>query len=94
VGLILDLAVVALALVVIGSLAVLAWTLAVSASKAVERQRVLIAERRQSIADAEIRLRTSAERASTTLAGLVRRTRPATSVATESDSSPGDSPDA
>ena len=93
-GLILDLAVVALALVVIGSLAVLAWTLAVSAPKSVERQRVLTSERRQSIADAEVRLRASADRAATALAGLVGRTQPAASVATESDSSPGDSPDA
>lgn len=93
-GLILDLAVVALALAVIGSLAVLAWTLAISAPRAVHRQRARIAERRASIADAEVRLRASVDRAATTLAELVRRTRPRTSVVGTAEQPPGDPPDA
>ena len=93
-GLILDLAVAALALVVIGSLAVLAWTLAVTASRATDRQRARVAEQRASISDADARLRATADQASKALAALVHRTRPAASVATESDQSPGDPPDA
>ncbi len=92
-GLILDLAVAALALVVIGSLAVLAWTLAVSASRTANRQRVQMTKQREAVADAEARLIASADRASTTLAELVGRTRPATPVGDESDQSPGDIPD-
>ena len=55
-GLILDLAVAALALVVIGSLATLAWTLAVSAVRATARGRERVAARRRRVADAEARL--------------------------------------
>jgi hypothetical protein len=85
VGLILDLAVVALALVVIGSLALLAWTLAVSAVRAVHRGRADIAESRRSVADADARLRASATRASSIVEDLVRRTTPATRSSTATD---------
>jgi hypothetical protein len=74
VALILDLAVVALALVVIGSLALLAWTLAVSAVRASRRSLVGVADARRSIADADARLRASAARAGSTLEELARRT--------------------
>jgi hypothetical protein len=77
VGLILDLAVVALALVVIGSLALLAWTLAVSSVRAVQRGRANVAESRRSVADADARLQASAARASSALEELARRTTPA-----------------
>jgi hypothetical protein len=74
VGLILDLAVVALALVVLGSLAVLAWTLAVSAVRSSRRNRAGVANARRSIADADERIRASAARARSTLEELSRRT--------------------
>jgi hypothetical protein len=65
--LILDVAVVALATLVIVSLALLAWTLAVSSVRAMhaERERVVAARRR--VADAEERVRISARRASAAL---------------------------
>jgi hypothetical protein len=74
VGLILDLAVVILGLLVIGSLALLAWTLAVSSVRAVGIGRTRVALSRQSIADAEARLRTSAAGATSTLSVLEART--------------------
>ena len=49
-GLILDLAVVAVALLVVASLALLAWTLAVGGSAAVERGRRRVAHARGTIA--------------------------------------------
>lgn len=55
-GLILDLAVVAVTLVVIGSLALLAWTLAVGATRATAQGRSRVAGMRTAIADAEARL--------------------------------------
>ena len=61
-GLILDLAVVALGLVVIGSLATLAWTLAVSAVRAERRGVARVADARRRAADAEERVRTAAAR--------------------------------
>ena len=64
-GLILDLAVVALAVAVIGSLALLTWTLAVSAVRAVADGRAGIAAARRRVSDAEVRLRAAAEGAST-----------------------------
>ena len=70
VGLILDLAVVALALAVIGSLALLAWTLAVSAVRATRDQRREVASLRQRVADADERLRLAAARAGATLERL------------------------
>ena len=55
-GLILDLAVVALAVAVIGSLALLAWTLAVSAVRAVADGRAEVAAARRRVTEAEARL--------------------------------------
>jgi hypothetical protein len=74
VGLILDLAVVVLAVVVIGSLALLAWTLAVSAVRASRRSLARVTNARRSIAEADIRLRASAARAGATLEELSHRT--------------------
>jgi membrane protein implicated in regulation of membrane protease activity len=74
VGLILDLAVAALALVVIGSLALLAWTLAVSAVHATSVGRKRVARSRRRVADAEARLPDTARRATGILAKLVERT--------------------
>jgi hypothetical protein len=73
VGLILDLAVAVLAGLVIVSLALLAWTLAVTSVRAigVERERVKAA--RRSVTDAEARIRGSASRASAVLAGIASR---------------------
>jgi len=76
VGLILDFAVVALAVAVIGSLALLSWTLAVSAVRAVRESRERVAGARGSVDEAEERLRTAAARASATLARLGERTAP------------------
>jgi hypothetical protein len=76
VGLILDLTVVALALVVIGSLALLAWTLAISAVRAERRALAGVTDARRSIADAEARLRISAARATAALEDLRQRTEP------------------
>jgi len=76
VGLILDLAVIVLAAIVIGSLALLAWTLAVNAVEAVDQGRARIAQSRHAVADAEARLHAAAERASTALAELTQRTAP------------------
>jgi hypothetical protein len=70
VGLILDLAVVVLAVAVIGSLALLTWTLAVSAVRAVAQGRANIAAARRRAADTELRMRTTAERALTKAARL------------------------
>jgi hypothetical protein len=76
VGLILDLAVVAIALVVIGSLGTLAWTLAVSGVGAVRRERVAVSKARERVREADRRMRAAAARASTTVGDLVARTRP------------------
>lgn len=72
-GLILDLAVAALALVVIGSLATLAWTLAVSAVRATARGRERVAARRRRVADAEARLPEWSARANRTLEKALSR---------------------
>jgi len=85
VALILDLAVVGLALLVIGSLALLASTLGVSAVRSVERGRERVAASRRSVARAEARLRSSASGIAATLSDLAARTRPPT---------PGDRTDA
>ena len=69
-GLIFDLAVAALALMVIGSLALLAWTLAVSAVRAVEVGRERVTGLRQSLTDAEGRLQSASKRATEALAEL------------------------
>jgi hypothetical protein len=85
VGLILDLAVAALALLVIGSLALLAWTLGISAVRSVQRERLRVADARRTVAAADDRMRTSAAAASHMLTGLVARTTPP---------KPGDDPEA
>jgi len=76
VGLILDLAVVILGLLVIGSLALLAWTLAVSSVRSVRDGRAWVAASRRSITDAEARLRSGAAEATATLSDLATRTTP------------------
>jgi len=93
VGLILDLAVAALALVVIGSLALLAWTLGVSAVRSVRRGRTSVAEARRSAAESEVRLAAAAERARSTLERFARRTTPMTPM-TPQPQPPGEQPDA
>jgi hypothetical protein len=74
VGLILDLAVAALALVVIGSLGLLAWALAVSAVRAVHRGRRQVGVLRDTVADGEARIQRAAVRASAALAEISQRT--------------------
>ena len=74
VGLILDLAVVILGLLVIGSLALLAWTLAVSSVRAVRAEQVRVAAARRSIAEVEARFSAAADQAEGVLADLVART--------------------
>ena len=73
-GLILDAAVVALAVAVIGSLALLTWTLAVNAVRAVADGRAEVAAARRRVTDAEGRLQVVGARASATLARLNERT--------------------
>ncbi len=65
-GLILDLAVVGVTLVVLGSLALLAWTVAVGATRAAERGRTRVAGMRRGIAAAEARMRTTDQPGETT----------------------------
>jgi len=55
-GLVLDLAIVAVTLIVIASLGLLAWTLAVGATRATAQGRERVAGMRAAIADAEARL--------------------------------------
>jgi hypothetical protein len=74
VGLILDLAVAALALVVIGSLATLAWTFAVSAVRATARGRERVVSLRRSAADADARLPGTLARTDAALLEAVART--------------------
>jgi len=74
VGLILDAAVIALAVAVIGSLALLSWTLAVNAVRAVADGRAEVAAARQRVTDAEGRLQVAGARASAALARLNERT--------------------
>ena len=62
-GLILDLAVVAVAMVVIASLALLAWTLGVSGARAVADERERVAAMRRSVAELKGRLRSLARSA-------------------------------
>ena len=85
VGLIFDLAVAALALLVIGSLALLAWTLGFSAAREARRARRRVADLRRDVVEAESRLRSSAAEASATLAQLATRI---------TSPKPGDGPDA
>ena len=72
-GLILDVAVIALAVAVVGSLALLSWTLAVSAVRAVADGRAEVAAARRRVAEAEEELAASAARAHDALARLNRR---------------------
>jgi hypothetical protein len=85
VGLILDLAVAALALLIVGSLALLAWTLGVSAVREARRGHRQVADLRREVVEAESRLRSGAVAANATLAELTARTTSPTS---------GDGPDA
>ena len=62
-GLILDLAVLAIAAVVVGSLALLSWTFAISSARSVRRGRLEIAAARSAVADAEARILRVAEQA-------------------------------
>ena len=73
-GLILDLAVVALAVAVIGSLALLAWTLAVNVVRAVADGRADVAAARRRVVDAETRLHVAGARTSAALEWLNERT--------------------
>ena len=83
-GLFLDLAVIVLVGVVIGSLALLAWTLAVTAVDATRQARARVDQSRHAVADAEARLHAAAKRASTALAELAELTQRTV---------PGDRPD-
>jgi hypothetical protein len=94
VGLILDLAVAALALLVIASLGMLAWTLGVSAVRATRQGRRQVADAREIVAEAGTRARTGAAGLSATLATLVARTTPTTPSTPTNRSKPGDEPDA
>jgi len=76
VGLILDLAVVALALIIIGSLGFLAWTLAISTVRASRRGRRLVAGWTRSVATVDSWMQTGAPTTTATLADLANRTRP------------------
>jgi hypothetical protein len=73
VGLILDVAVAVLAGLVIVSLALLAWTLAVTSVRAIGDERERVKAARRSVIDAEARIRGSANRASAVLAGIASR---------------------
>ena len=86
-GLILDLAVAALALLVIGSLGLLAWTLGVSSVRATRQGRRRVAIARQGLRAAEDGLPSRAADLGETLARLAARTAPST------PSKPGDEPD-
>ena len=61
-GLILDLAVVAVTIVVLASLALLAWTVAIGGTRAAEQGRTRVAGMRREIADVESRLRAGTDR--------------------------------
>lgn len=77
-GLILDLAVAALALVVIGSLATLAWTLAVSAVRATAQARERVASRRRWVARVKAELPEALAHADAEVVSALNRTaRPA-----------------
>ena len=92
-GLILDVAVVAIALVVIGSLATLAWTLGVSGVGAVRRERVAVAQARERVAATELRLRAATARATTAVGVVAARTRPDRPPSPASTTEPGEPTD-
>jgi hypothetical protein len=73
VELVLDLAAVTLGLLVIGSLALLAWTLAVSAVRAMRRERERVADARMAVAAAERRIAAEAARLSAGLDDLAKQ---------------------
>jgi hypothetical protein len=75
VGPILDLAVAALVVVVLGSLSLLAWTLAVSSVTATRRARRRVADARQVLHEHEVRLHTSRVRAQRQIDRLSERVR-------------------
>jgi hypothetical protein len=75
VGTVLDVAAVALALVVTGSLALLAWTLSVSAVHRIRRGRRVVAEARAQLARAEPQLNELAATARDQLRDLAERTK-------------------
>ena len=74
-GLILDLAVAALALLVIGSLALLAWKLSISAVRATGEGRASVAESRRAVAEIQDHLPSKAAAVAASLAKLAERTR-------------------
>ena len=74
-GLIFDLAVVIIGLLVIGSLALLAWTLAVSGVRAVKAERARVEVARRSVAEAEARVTAAAADSAAILAELTSQTR-------------------
>jgi archaellum component FlaG (FlaF/FlaG flagellin family) len=74
VGLIFNVAVVAIAAGVIGALALLTWTLAVNAVRAVNDRRAEVAAARRRVADAEQRLQSSGARTYEALARMIDRT--------------------
>jgi len=96
VGLILDLAVVALALVVLVALATLAWTLAVSTVRAARAERERVADLRIRVADAERRLVDVGGGAAATLRELAERSARTggNAVRGRRTTTPGDAPDA
>ena len=65
-ALILDLAVLAIAAVVVGSLALLTWTFAVSGVHSVRRGRLEVGAARSAVADAEARIQAFGRRARAT----------------------------
>jgi hypothetical protein len=75
VGVILDLAVAALVVVVLGSLSLLAWTLAVSSVTATRRARRRVADARQALHEHEVGLHTSRVRAQRQIDRLAERVR-------------------
>ncbi len=87
-GLLLDLAVAVLALVVIGSLAALAWTLAVSATRATRHGRERVASARHTVTEFDGRMREATALATARLAALTERTAP------DRYEPPGDRPEA
>ena len=84
-GLILDLAVVALALVVIGSLATLAWTLAVSAVRATARARERVTLRRRWVARMEAELPEALARADAEVVRALNRSARSAGDTTEAE---------
>ena len=87
-GLIFDLAVVVIGLLVIGSLALLAWTLAVSGVRAVRAERARVAVARRSVAESEARVTAAAADSAAVLAELTAQTRGARDAALNLETDP------